>query len=47
MVTVHPRTLHYAAKSVRKRSGWDASSHHEAILHDLMHYGSARLNCNI
>ena len=45
-VTVQPRTLHYAAKSVKQRSGRDASSHHEVVLHGLMLVtGSRRLNC--
>ena len=40
------RTLHCAAKSVRKRSGRDASSHHKVVLHGLMPVtGSRRLNC--
>jgi len=50
-VTVKHRSLYYVAKSVRKCGGWDASSHstwlwhREAILHGLMRYSSARLNC--
>jgi len=31
VVTVQPRTLHCAAKSVRICRGWDASSHHEVV----------------
>ncbi len=35
-----------AAKSVKQRSGRDASSHHEVVLHGLMLVtGNRRLNC--
>jgi len=49
-VTVQLRTLHLLQimayiSHVRKHSGWDATSHRAAILHGLLRYSSARLNC--